>query len=133
MNSQQQRVEAAGLFHGNTLDGTFTSAGFFFTEPQIHTVITNYLDLADSYDDSVTDARAMVMVEGPGRDFASDSFAFAARRSGHALVDSLMDARDYCLTQAQLCQNALDDYLGIEHRNVTRLTEQGQSGPQPGV
>ncbi len=137
MNSQQHRDaitgELSGWFNSNTTEGTVTGGSFAFTEDQIRAVVKNYLDLADSYDKSINDATAVISVEGPGLDFASGSFAEAARRSGHALVDSFGNARDYCLEQAQLAQNALDDYLGVEHTNVTGFDKHDQRGPQAGI
>jgi hypothetical protein len=136
MDSQRHHdsitAELAGMF-GNTTQGSFTTGGFSFSESQLRTIVTNYLDLAHSYEQSMDDTIGMKMVEGPGLDFASQSFADAANRSGRSLTESFMDARDYCLEQAQLCQNALDDYLGVEHTNITEINKQGPQGPQPGV
>lgn len=137
MDGQQHRdainAELAGFFNSNTTEGSFTTGGFSFSEPQIQTAIKNYLDLADSYSKSIDKARAMTIVAGPGLDFASESFANAANRSGDSVIDSFTNAHDYCVEQAQLCQNALDDYLGVEHRNVREIYKQGQQGPQAGV
>lgn len=137
MDSQQHRNaitgELSGWFDSHTTEGSFTTGSFAFTEDQIRAVVKNYIDLADSYDYSIDKARTMTSVEGPGLDFASGSFAEAARRSGGALIDSFGNARDYCLAQAQLAQNALDDYLGVEHTNVTEINKQDQQGPQAGI
>lgn len=35
---------------------------------------------------------------------------------------------EYCLEQAQKLQNTLDDYLGVEHRNVSDFLK---SVPEP--
>lgn len=35
--------------------------------------------------------------------------------------------------QAQLFQDALNEYLGVEHTNVTDINKSGPQGPQPGV
>jgi hypothetical protein len=137
MDSQQHREaikgDLSGWFDSHTTEGTLTTGSFNFTEDQIRAVVKNYLDLADSYDDSITKAIGMVSIEGPGLDFASGSFAEAANRSGQALVESFGNARDYCLAQAQLAQNALDDYLGVEHTNVTRINKEDRQGPQAGI
>ena len=137
MDSQQHRDaitgELSGWFDSHTTQSTLTTGSFTFTEDQIRAVVKNYLDLADSYDQAIRKADVMTIVEGPGRDFASDGFASAANQSGTALVDSFENARDYCLNQAQLAQNALDDYLGVEHTNVTEINKQAPQGPQAGI
>jgi hypothetical protein len=137
MDSQQHRDaikgDLSGWFDSHTTEGTLTTGSFNFTEDQIRAVVKNYLDLANSYDESIRQTIGMTSVKGPGLDFASGFFAEAANRSGQALVDSFGNARDYCLTQAQLAQNALDDYLGVEHTNVIGINKQDQQGPQAGI
>lgn len=137
MDSQQHRDaitgELSGWFDSHTTEGTLTTGSFNFTEDQIRAVVKNYVDLADSYDKSILRASGMTTVDGPGLDFASDAFATAANQSGVALIDSFKNARDYCLTQAQLAQNALDDYLGVEHTNVIEISNQDQQGPRAGI
>jgi hypothetical protein len=59
--------------------------------------------------------------------------AAAANRSGAAYLAYLQHNFQYCSNQAQLFQNALDDYLGIEHTNVTDINKTGPDGPQDGV
>ncbi|MFI7672746.1 hypothetical protein [Actinophytocola sp. NPDC049390] len=137
MNGQQHRdainAELSGWFSSNTTQGTITGGSFAFTEDQIRAVVKNYHDLADSYDDAITKAGRMTIVEGPGLDFASDAFAIAANRSGQSLIDSFTNARDYCKEQARLAQGALDDYLGVENTNVTEINKQSPQGPQAGI
>lgn len=67
------------------------------------------------------------MVEGPGLDFASESVAGAAVSYGRAYLAYLEHNRDYCFNEAQRCQDALSDYLGVERRNVTGIEQVGQS------
>lgn len=137
MNGQQHRdainAELSGWFSSNTTQGTITGGSFAFTEDQIRAVVKNYLDLADSYSDSIDKAHQMTAVDGPGLDFASESFAMAANRSGQSLIDSFTNARDYCKEQARLAQCALNDYLGVEHTNLTEINKQRPQGPQAGI
>lgn len=137
MNSQQHRDaitgELSGWFNSNTTEGTVTGGSFAFTEDQIRAVVKNYLDLADSYDEAITKALPMTTVDGPGLDFASGSFAIAANQSGESLVGSFKIARDYCREQAKIAQDALDDYLGVEHTNVTEINKQTPQGPTAGI
>lgn len=99
-----------------------TSIGSFaFTESDIRQLITNWLDIAKSYDRSITTAIYVTQVTGPGLDFASDSFANKANQSGESLLQHLRHGWEYSIQQAQLAQTALDDYLGVEHTNVMNL------------
>jgi hypothetical protein len=97
----------------------------------MRSLIKSWLDLAYSYDDSRQNARTMAEVVGPGLDFASEQQAVAASKSGGAYLRYVSHNRDYCLNQAQLFQNALDDYLGIEHANVSGIDQSGE--PQAGI
>jgi hypothetical protein len=126
-------AQLSGVLASNSTQGTFTTGTFAFTEPEIRKIITNWLDLAGSYDDSINKAIYVKTIEGPGLDFASQSFAATANRSGESLLEYLLRNRDYCVEQAQLSQNALDDYLGVEHTNVTGFNKMDQQGPKPGI
>jgi hypothetical protein len=136
MDSQPYRdsinAQLSGLVASNTTQGAFTTGSFAFSESGIRKVIANWLDLADSYDNSLDKVFYINLIEGPGLDFASQSFATTAVRSGLSLVEYLLSNRDYCVQQAQLSQNALNDYLGIEHTNVADFNKD-QQGPRPGV
>lgn len=126
-------ADLAGMFTSNTTQASMTTGTFAYTEPEMRTIITNWLDLASSYRDSIRESFILTAIEGPGRDFASQLFAAAANRSGESCVQYLTHNRDYCLHQAQLFQDALDDYLGIEHTNVTEINKSDESGPRSGV
>ncbi len=69
-------------------------------------------------------------VDGPGLEFASEGHAKAANQSGNAYRAHIDTAFQYCVDQAQKCQNALDDYLGVEHHNVIEIRN---AGPQAGI
>jgi hypothetical protein len=126
-------TELADIFTTNTTQGSMTTGSFAYTEPELRTIIKNWLDLADSYDLSVADSLRMTIIEGPGRDFASQMFAAVANQSGGSCMQYLTHNRDYCLQQAQLFQNALDDYLDIEHTNVIEINKSDQQRPHRGV
>jgi hypothetical protein len=136
MDSQAYRDSINAQLSGlasNSTHGTFTTGSFSFTEPEIRQIINNWLDLAESYRDSLLKAQAATFIEGPGLDYASQSFAETANQSGQSLVGYLTRNREHCLVQAQLTQNALDDYLGVEHTNVTEILKTDQQGPKPGI
>lgn len=127
------KAQLAGMVTSNTTEGAITNGSFAFTEPEMRTVIKNWLDLAYSYDKSIVGSRSMTMVEGPGHDFASHMFAAAANQSGDSYTRYLTNNRDYCLQQAQLFQDSLDTYLGVEHTNITEMNKPDQQGPHWGV
>ncbi|MGH3481512.1 MAG: hypothetical protein ACRDQD_32440 [Nocardioidaceae bacterium] len=69
----------------------------------------------------------MTLVEGPGLDYASQSVATAANRGGSSYHKYLVHQRDESLTQAQLFQRALDEYLGIDQSNADDINKAGDS------
>jgi hypothetical protein len=135
---QNIRSELSGFFSNPTsgpttghTEGTITGGSFAFDEDTLRSLVTDWLNLADNYRGSKETASRMVQVEGAGLDFASEAHAIAANKSGQSYRSYLTHNEDYCTQQAQLFQNALDDYLGIEHRNVAHINKSG--GPQAGI
>lgn len=125
MTGELHRGSLRGVI-GGTTEGTITTGGFTYDEATLTGLIREWLDLADDYDKSLRDSRDLTRVVGPGRDFASESVAVAANSYGKNYLAYLQHNRDYCFDQAQSCQNALDDYLGVERRNVTEIDRAGQ-------
>jgi len=123
----------AGMLTTNTTEGSVTGGSFTFAEPEMKTMIQNWLDLADSYESSLSNAEKMSRIKPPAEDFASKFHAAAANRSGESYLGYLEHNRDYCVQQAQLFQHTLDDYLGVEHANVTEMNKTAPQGPQSGV
>ena len=126
-------AQLGGFFTANTTQDTGTGGSFAFTEADMRAIIKNWLDLAHSYRKSLANARFMTRIQPPAEDFASRWHAAAANRSGESYRRYLEHNRDYCNDQAQLFQNTLDDYLGVEHTNVTEMNKTAPQGPQPGV
>jgi hypothetical protein len=125
------RSELGGFFATGHTEGTITNGTFSFDEDTLNSLVTDWLDLATHYEDSINGSAYMAQVEGPGLDFASGAHAKTANASGRSYLDYLQQNQAYCTEQAQQFQNALDDYLGIEHRNVTEINKSG--GPQAGI
>jgi hypothetical protein len=115
-----------GIVTGTT-EATITTGGFSYDEATLTDLIREWLDLADDYNRSFRDSQRLVAVKGPGLDFASEAVAAAANSYGQAYLTYLRQNVKYCVDQAQLCQNALDDYLGVERRNVKDLYSSGQT------
>ncbi len=107
--------------------------GFAFDEATMRSIVTSWLDLAVSYRSSIKTARDMGNVYGPGLDLASESQAMAASKSAASYISYLTHNHDYCMDQAQLFQNALDDYLGVEHTNLTEINKTGSEQPRAGI
>lgn len=106
---------------GGTTEATITTGGFTYDEDTLTDLIKEWLALADDYDHSFQNSQRLTLVDGPGLDYASAAVATAANSYGTAYLAYLKQNAKYCINQAQLCQNALDDYLGIERRNVEEL------------
>lgn len=137
MDSQayQDRIHSqlSAMFGRGTTEGTVTGGRFAYTEADMTKIRDNWLDLAYSYQKSVDNAGTMARIDPPAEDMASEFHAVAANQSGESYRRYLEHNRDYCRQQAQLFQNALDDYLGVEHTNVEDINKAGQEGPQDGV
>jgi hypothetical protein len=124
--------QLSGFFTSNTSTPA-SGGGFSFSEDDMRTIIKNWLDLHDSYRSSLRNANRMDRIDPPADDFASRFHAGAANRSGKSYRRYLEHNRDYCMEQAQLFQNALDDYLGIEHTNVAEMNKAAPQGPESGI
>jgi hypothetical protein len=112
----------------NTSPGPSQGGSFTFDEATMQSLVNDWLDLMNEYDDSTRAAEQMARVDPPGLEYASEGVASAARTSADAYMAYLEHNRDYCKAQAQLFQNALDDYRGVERTNVEELSNAGPGG-----
>ncbi len=101
-------------------DGSSEGGGFVYDEATLHALVMKWVELADDYFASTREVD-LCSTSGPGLDPASEAHALAANRSGEAYQVYLRRNFEYCVQQAQLLQNTLDDYLGQEHRSVTEF------------
>ena len=117
-NSTEQPSESSSDVPQQQITGqaerVITAGGYSFDVETLRGLITKWQNLAASYETSFDNARVMTRVEGPGLDYASQSHAEAANRSGRAYYDYLVQCRDYCLQQARSMQDALNEYLGVD-------------------
>jgi len=95
---------------------------FVYDEATLRSLVTKWVELADHYHGSLN-RTAMGAVQPPGKDFASEAMAGSANSSGKAYMVYLTRNYWYCIRQAQLLQDTLDDYLGVEHHNVIEFTK----------
>ncbi|HEY7592787.1 MAG TPA: hypothetical protein VH969_06495 [Actinophytocola sp.] len=124
------RSELGGFFGQGHAEGTVTTGTFAYDEDTLRGLVKDWLAIADHYRESMRDASKMAQVVGAGTDFASAAHANAASHSGKSYLSYLQQNRDYCTQQAQLCQDTLDSYLGVEHTNVSEINK---SGPKAGI
>jgi hypothetical protein len=126
-------VEVSGM---STIANSNPNEGgsFAYDEDTLRSLVTKWVEIADHYLSSHyrTDLGSM---EPPGLDAASEALAKAVNTSGNKYRAYLVDNYWYCVRQAQLCQTALDNYLGVEHHNVLEMSkfQQPDAGPQPGI
>jgi hypothetical protein len=107
--------------------------GFAFDEETLRSMIKKWLTLADQYDTSSlqTDTEALDADRlAPGLDMASRAHSTAVLTSVRAYRAYLKKNREFCITQAQLLQVTLDDYLGQEHQRVRDFND---AEPQAGI
>lgn len=118
--------------------GSSEGGSFVYDEATLLSLINKWVELADHYQGSLK-RTGLGAVAAPGLDFASEGVATSANTSGTAYMRYLEQNYNYCIRQAQLLQNTLDDYLGVEHRSVTDFEktadqpEAEPAGPQPGL
>jgi hypothetical protein len=109
-----------------TDSGPGQGGSFAYDEATLRSLITKWLELAESYRGSA--ARTDVEpVAGPGLDVASESQAAAVTRAKREYRVYVGKNYEYCVSQAQLLQNTLNDYLGVERENVTDMIKAGSS------
>jgi arabinogalactan endo-1,4-beta-galactosidase len=126
-------AQLTGILKANATQAAMTNGSFTYTEGEMRTLIKNWHDLADSYQKSLQHALFMARIESPAEDFASRAYTDAANQSGKAYERYLEHNRAYCEQQAQMLQDVLDEYLGVEHANTTEIEKTAPQGPQPGV
>jgi hypothetical protein len=107
-------------------DAGAARGSFSFDPDELRSLITKWRELADDYADSRRAAEAMMLVTPPAEDFASEAHAKAANRSGASYSAYLLSNWMYCRDQADLFQQALDDYLGVEHVNESEVNKSGR-------
>lgn len=126
------QTQLGGIVGGET-HGTVGGGQFSFTEEEMRQIIKNWRDLAYSYNNSIGNARRMVQIRTPAEDVASEAFTGEANGSGRSYLTYLEHNRDYCLEQAQLFQDTLDDYLGVEERAIIALDDAAEGRPRAGL
>ncbi|HYQ67194.1 PE domain-containing protein [Actinophytocola sp.] len=132
MSDQRDRIAVELTnFASGTTQSTNTGSGFTFDPDTIREVINNYKDLADSYAESVRDARPMAMLTPSADEFVSESFAAKANTSGTSYIAYCHHYADFYLREAQKCQDALDAYLGVEAHTVIELGNAGSDSRPP--
>lgn len=106
-----------------------TTGGFAYDEATLKSLITKWTELADRY---LASSRRISPdpITPPGLDFASKGQADASTNAIKAYYEYVVRNYWYCIEQAQLLQNTLNDYLGQEHESVISLNK---SGPQAGL
>lgn len=105
------------------------SGGFAYDEATLRALITKWTELADRYLMSSQRVSTEPVVP-PGLDFASKGQAAASTNATQAYSTYVAENYWYCVEQAQLLQNTLDDYLDQEHQSVITINK---SGPQAGI
>jgi hypothetical protein len=112
------------------------SGGFAFDEQTMRDLVRDWYALADHYAASRLTSHRMAMVVGPGLDHASASQARATNAHGAAYLSYLRHNEKYCLEQARVFEDALNDYLVAEGRNVVDIRaadRRALPGPPTGI
>jgi hypothetical protein len=106
-----------------------TNGGFAYDEATLKSLVTKWTELADRYLAS-SQRVSKESISPPGLDFASRAQAEASTNATKAYYEYVVKNYWYCVRQAQLLQDTLNDYLGQEHETVITIN---QAGPQAGI
>jgi hypothetical protein len=116
--------------------GPGEGGSFVYDETTLRSLIVKWMQLAEHYNGSIHRG-SLGTVDPPGKDFASDAMATSANTSGKAYLRYLTRNYWFCVDQAQVLQDALDDYLGTEHHSVLALaktqTQPADEPAEPGI
>jgi hypothetical protein len=106
-----------------------SAGGFAYDETTLTSLVTKWTELADRY---LASSRRISTdpIAPPGLDFASRGQADAATNATKAYYEYVVRNYWYCIEQAQLLQDTLDDYRGQEHQSVILINK---SGPRAGI
>jgi hypothetical protein len=104
--------------------GSSSNGSFVYDEATLRSLVTKWVELADHYYGSLR-RTSLGAVQPPGKDVASEALAKSANTSGTAYMTYLEQNFNYCIRQAQLLQDTLDNYLGVEHHSVMAMTRAG--------
>ncbi|MGB3441834.1 MAG: hypothetical protein WBA97_24075 [Actinophytocola sp.] len=108
-----------------------TGGGFAYDEATLRSLVTKWTELADRYLASSKRVSTDAIIP-PGLDFASKGQAEASTNANKAYYQYVVTNYWYCVKQAQLLQDTLDDYLDQEHQSVIEINKSGP-GPQAGI
>lgn len=89
---------------GGTGEGRFE-----YSAERLGSLIQRWQRLADEYAEDVRAVRPLADIEAPGADPASERHAAQTSEPGKALLESLVERRDYCQAQADKCRRASGD------------------------
>ena len=91
-----------------------TGTGFAYSGEQLQSIARKWEDLAEAFAEDILLAETIAETDGPGAEYASGGNAELIRLSGTALVDTLYERRDYCMTQAERFYQAAGSYAQNE-------------------
>ena len=121
--------DIAANLNGITSNTTAQVNGKFSFDPdELREIVKEWLELAGDYRASMTHASLLSKIEAPGIEFASSGHATIASSAGQVYLRSLKQKIEYCVGQAQRCQDALDTYLHVEHHEVGSINQVGVEG-----
>lgn len=123
IGQQLSAITAAGS--GLSATGGGEGGGYVFDEATLRTLVKGWTELAEDYSSAMRQVEPMYGITPPAEDFASQAQVEAANNSGRAYAKFLEVTYSYCMEQAQKCQDALDDYLGVEERTVIEINKTG--------
>ncbi len=128
MSERLEQGEGFGSLNGPA-PAESAAGSFAFDEATLKTLVTKWTELADRYLAS-SQRVSKESISPPGLDFASKAQAEASTNATKAYYEYVVRNYWYCIEQAQLLQDTLNDYLGQEHESVIRFN---QAGPQAGI
>ncbi|RSM50095.1 hypothetical protein DMA12_02225 [Amycolatopsis balhimycina DSM 5908] len=116
----------AGIY-GAPAGAGASGPGFKYDRATLEQLKTDWNDMANEFQVDQARARTIATAQGPGVEYASEGNADHVRRSGEALLDTLIGREKYCRTMAAKFEAALGKYARAEDTHSTEITRTGGS------
>ncbi|MFE0028181.1 hypothetical protein [Amycolatopsis sp. NPDC059021] len=106
-------------------DLTGDTPGFQYDEATLHSLVKDWTDLANEFQQDANNAKLLVAIEGPGKEYASGGHADRIHESGAALAATFEQRQKYCRDMADKYIAALGKYATAEETGKRDVKQAG--------
>lgn len=116
-------VDPARSYGGTPLGSAVNVNGFEYDATTLHDLANQWTDLANEFQNDLTQAELIARAQGPGIEYASGGNAELIRASGDALSNTLQQRMQYCQGMADKYLGALGKYATTEEKHVAEISK----------